>query len=186
MEPSDESLILACRQGDAIAWQTLNARYLGLVYNVGRRAGLDQEQAADICQNVFVILARKLDNIERPAQIGAWLATTARHEAWKAYRRERATGVSVSYDEHEIDTLTDQALLPEESLLLMEEQQTVRNAVNSLDERCHRLITALFYRHDPAPYAEIAANLGIPEGSIGPQRGRCLRKLQQMLIGMEF
>ena len=186
MEPSDESLIFACRQGDAMAWQTLNTRYLGLVYNVGRRAGLDKEQAADMSQNVFVILARKLDNIEQPAQIGAWLATTARHEAWKVYRRERASRVNVSYDDQEIDTLTDQALLPEESLLRLEEQQTVRNAVSSLDERCQQLLTALFYRRDPAPYAEIATALGIPEGSIGPQRGRCLRKLQQILTGMGF
>ena len=186
MEPSDESLILACRQGDALAWQTLSTRYLGLVFNVGRRAGLDKEQAADMSQNVFVILARKLDNIEHPAQIGAWLATTARHESWKVYRRERISGDSVSYDDREIDTLTDQALLPEESLVRLEEHQSVRNAVSTLDERCRNLLTALFYRRDPAPYAEIASMLGIPEGSIGPQRGRCLRKLQQMLTGMGF
>jgi RNA polymerase sigma factor (sigma-70 family) len=186
MEPSDEALILACRRGDASAWEILSARYRGLIYNVGRRVGLDKEQAADVCQNVFVILARKLDRIEQPAQIGAWLMTTARHEAWKLHQRERASGMTVNYDEHEVAALTEGALLPDERLLRLEEQHTVRTGVASLDERCRKLLTLLFYRRDPAPYAEIATMLGIPEGSIGPVRGRCLRKLRRILNGMGF
>jgi RNA polymerase sigma factor (sigma-70 family) len=186
MEPSDEALILACRGGDASAWETLSSRYRGLIYNVGRRAGLDREQAADVCQNVFAILARKLDHIEQPAHIGAWLLTTARHEAWKLRQRERVPGMTVSYDEHEIDALTEDALLPDEQLLRLEEQHTVRTGVASLDERCRKLLTLLFYQRDPAPYAEIAATLAIPEGSVGPQRGRCLRKLRHILKGMGF
>src|SRR5215213_1196560 len=186
MEPSDEALILACRRGDASAWETLSARYRGLIYNVGRRVGLDKEQAADVCQNVFVILAQKLDRINQPAQIGAWLMTTTRHEAWKLRQRERASGMAVSYDQHEIDALTEDALLPDERLLYMEEQHKVRTGLAALDERCRMLLTLLFYRDDPAPYAEVAATLGIPEGSIGPLRGRCLRKLGRILGDMGF
>jgi len=186
MEPSDEALIVACRRGDAFAWETLSTRYRGLIYNVGRRLGLDKEQAADVCQNVFAILAQKLDRIQQPAHIGAWLMTTTRHEAWKLHQRERASGMTVSYDEHEINTLAEDALLPEERLLRLEEQHKVRIAVAALDERCRKLLTLLFYRPDPAPYAEVAATLGTPEGSIGPLRARCLRKLRGILNGMEF
>jgi len=186
MEPSDETLIEACRRGDASAWETLSARYRGLIYNVGRRFGLDKEQAADVCQNVFAILAQKLDRIEQPARIGAWLMTTTRHEAWKLRQREHASGMIVSYDEHDIDALTEDALLPDERLLRLEEQHKVRTGLAALDERCRKLLTLLFYRHDPAPYAEVAATLGIPEGSIGPLRGRCLRKLGRILDDMGF
>ena len=186
MEPSDEALILACRQGDASAWETLSARYRGLIYNVGRRIGLDTEQAADVCQNVFAILVRKLDRIEQPAQIGAWLVTTTRHEAWKLLQREHASEMTVSYDADEINPRTEDALLPDERLLRLEEQHKVAGAVAALDERCRKLLILLFYRPDPAPYAEAAATLGIPEGSIGPLRGRCLRKLRGILNSMEF
>jgi RNA polymerase sigma factor (sigma-70 family) len=186
MEPSDEALVLACRQGDAFAWEALSARYRGLIFNLGRRVGLDKEQAADVCQNVFVILARKLDAIEQPARIGAWLTTTTRHEAWKLRQRERASGRNVSYDAHEVDIVIEDPLSPDERLLHLEEQHKVRIGVASLDERCRTLLTLLFYRLDPAPYAEIAATLGIPEGSIGPLRGRCLRKLRHILNGMGF
>jgi DNA-directed RNA polymerase specialized sigma24 family protein len=68
----------------------------------------------------------------------------------------------------------------------MEEQQIVRMLVESLDERCAQLLTLLFYRPDSAPYAEIAAKLGIPEGSIGPTRARCLQKLRRLLEGATF
>jgi len=186
MEPSDEALILACRRGDASAWETLSTRYRGLIYNVGRRIGLDKEQAADVCQNVFAILVRKLDRIEQPAHIGAWLMTTTRHEAWKLRQREDSPGMIVSYDAYEVNAWAEDALLPDERLLHLEEQHKVAIAVAALDERCRKLLTLLFYRPDPAPYAEVAATLEIPEGSIGPLRGRCLRKLRRILNGMEF
>ena len=59
-------------------------------------------------------------------------------------------------------------------------------AVASLDERCRRLLILLFYRSDTAPYAEVAALLGINEGSIGPTRARCLRKLRDLLDVLRF
>ena len=167
MEPSDEALILACREGDASAWETLSARYRGLIYNVGRRVGLDKEQAADVCQNVFAILVRKLDRIEHPAQIGAWLMTTTRHEAWKLRQRERVSGITVSYDAHEVNALTEDALLPDDRLLRLEEQHKVGIAVAALDERCRKLLTLLFYRQDPAPYAEVAATLALSAWPLG-------------------
>jgi RNA polymerase sigma factor (sigma-70 family) len=184
MEPSDEALVSACRSGDSAAWETLSARYRGLIYNIGRRAGLDQEQAADVCQNVFVTLVRKLDHIEQPAQIRAWLLTTTRHEVWKLRQRERVSGMAMSYDAYELDALTEDVIMPDEQLLRLEQQHTVRAGVALLDERCRTLLTLLFYRRDPAPYAEIATTLGMPEGSIGPIRGRCLQKLRRILNRM--
>ncbi len=186
MEPSDEALVLACRQGDAAAWEALSARYRGLLYNICRRIGMDQEEAADVCQNVFAILAQKLDRIEQPARISAWLVTTARHEAWKLRQRERAAMTHMGFDETQIDSLTEDALLPDELLLRVEEQHTVQIALAALDQRCGRLLSLLFSRPDPMPYAEIAAMLGVPVGSIGPRRGRCLRKLRRILDNMGF
>ena len=89
MEPSDESLVLACRNGDATAWEQLVDRYQGLVFSIARHAGLDQEQSADVFQRVFARLVERLGQIEQPALIGAWLATTTRHEAWRFSQRER-------------------------------------------------------------------------------------------------
>ncbi|HYN88511.1 MAG TPA: hypothetical protein VER55_08265, partial [Ardenticatenaceae bacterium] len=71
MESSDEALVLACRRGDAAAWEALVRRYQRLIYTIPRRAGLDEEQAADIFQRVFEKLVAKLHEIEQPDRVKA-------------------------------------------------------------------------------------------------------------------
>ena len=61
MEPSDEALVLACRSGDAAAWETLIARYQRLVFSIPRRVGLDTDLSAEVFQQVFTILLERLD-----------------------------------------------------------------------------------------------------------------------------
>jgi RNA polymerase sigma factor (sigma-70 family) len=188
MEPSNEELIQACRRGDAAAWEMLIARYQRLVYSIPRQAGLDEERSAEVFQWVFEKLVEHLGRIEQPERLGAWLATTARREMWRLSHidgaaRPLADGEK-SYDEP--DQLPDAALLPDEIVLRLEEQHSVRLAVAALDERCRRLLTLLFYRSDPPPYAEIAAMLGASEGSIGPTRARCLQKLRRLLVNFGF
>ena len=187
MEPTDETLLQACRRGNAQAWEALVGRYQRLLYAIPRRAGLDQELAAEVFQRVFVKLVEHLDRIEQPARIGAWLVTTARRETWHALRQERAARPALSAIGQENGDPTtqvpDTGLLPDELVLRLEEQHAVRTAVAALDPRCRRLLTLLFYRPDPAPYAEVAAALGTTEGSIGPTRARCLQKLRRLLEG---
>jgi RNA polymerase sigma factor (sigma-70 family) len=71
--------------------------------------------------------------------------------------------------------------LPDEQLLILEEQHRIRTALSLLDDRCKTLLEMLFYASEVPSYAEIAASLGVPEGSIGPTRARCLAKLLRML-----
>jgi RNA polymerase sigma factor (sigma-70 family) len=181
MNPSDESLISACRNGDAAAWEARVDRYQRLVFSIARHAGLDQEQSADVFQRVFARLVERLGQIEQTALIGAWLATTARQEAWRFSRRERMARVASLDSPDIVEPFADKALLPEALVLRLEEQHQVRAALGALDERCRRLLTLLFYRPDIAPYAEIAVALGMSEGSIGPTRARCLQKLRRLL-----
>jgi RNA polymerase sigma factor (sigma-70 family) len=181
MEPSDEALILACRRGDAAAWETLIARYQRLVVSITRRAGLDAELSAEVFQQVFTVLIQRLDYIENPMQISAWLATTARREARRARWRERSSALRWGNQEITAEDIRDTALLPDEVLLRLEEQHKIRTAVATLDERCRKLLTLLFYQPDPPPYTEIAVTIGATTGSIGPTRARCLQKLRRLL-----
>jgi RNA polymerase sigma factor (sigma-70 family) len=180
MEPSDEALVQACRHGDATAWGLLVERYQRLIYTIARHAGLDEDQSADVFQRVFATLVEHLHGIEQPALIGAWLATTTRHEAWRMSRRERLARLSGEIGEL-LAPAADPAPLPDEQLLRLEEQHRVRAAVAALDDRCRRLLSLLFYQPDPPAYVEIAAMLGMREGSIGPTRARCLQKLRRWL-----
>jgi RNA polymerase sigma factor (sigma-70 family) len=186
MELSDEALVLACRRGDAGAWEALIQRYQRLIYAIPRRSGLNDDQVADVFQHVFAMLLENLDSIQQPARVGAWLATTARRESWRLGRHEAGATTSVdNEDDLDAGALPDTTLLPDELMLRLEMQHQVRVAIAALDERCRRLLTLLFYRSEPPAYAEIAIALGLPEGSIGPTRARCLKKLRRLLGDIE-
>lgn len=184
MEPSDEALVSACRRGDEVAWEKLVARYQRLIYSIPRRAGLDEFSSSDVFQNVFAGLVSRLDSIEQPERLKAWLVTAAKRETWRLISQRKTSGVS--YDSHdgesrEIPEIEDRSPLPDEELLSLETQHNIRTAVSALDDRCRELITRLFYCDEPPAYSEIAASLRIPEGSVGPTRARCLKKLMSRL-----
>jgi RNA polymerase sigma factor (sigma-70 family) len=185
-EASDESLVLACRRGDAAAWDVLVHRYQRLMYTIPRRAGLDEDQAAEVFQRTFVRLVEHLDRIRQPESIHAWLVTTARRETLQLIREECVEGSRFSRKENVDEGPTGEAIpdnepLPGETLERLEEQHLVRTAIAALDERSRDLLTLLYYH--PLSYAEIAALLHIPEGSLGPTRARCLEKLRCLLEG---
>ena len=184
MDDSDLQLVLACRRGDQLAWEKLIRRYQRLIYAIPLRAGLDEDQAAEIFQDVFTTFFQKLNDIEEPEKLQAWLVTTARRKTWRTIAKSHGmTPQDVEAIEftHEAATVRDETPLPDEQLLMLEEQHRIRTAVAMLDERCQKLVRMLFYQAQPPSYAEIAAALGIPEGSIGPTRARCLGKLLRIL-----
>ena len=181
---SDLQLVLACRRGDQLAWEKLIRRYQRLIYAIPLRAGLDEDQAAEIFQEVFTTLFQKLNDIEEPERLQAWLVTTARRKTWRTISKahvRRRSDVNADLPADEAAAIRDEAPLPDEQLLILEEQHRIRTAVSLLDERCRTLLQMLFYRSEPPSYAELAASLGIPEGSIGPTRARCLAKLLRIL-----
>ena len=184
MDDSDLQLVLACRRGDQLAWEKLIRRYQRLIYAIPLRAGLDEDQAAEIFQDVFTTFFQKLNDIEEPEKLQAWLVTTARRKTWRAIAKSRglkSQDVETVEFTHEAATVRDETPLPDEQLLMLEEQHRIRTAVSMLDERCQKLVELLFYQAQPPSYAEIAVALGIPEGSIGPTRARCLGKLLRIL-----
>ncbi len=189
-QTSDVDLIAACRQGESEAWVMLVNRYQRLIYTIPRRAGLDEEQAADVFQRTFTRLLENINNIRQPASIQAWLVTTARRETLRLIREQKAEQPFSFMDDpenaHNHETTPDDNPLPNEVLEQLEEQHLIRTALATLEERCRHLLTLLYYRADPPSYTEVAATLDMPEGSLGPTRARCLEKLRRLLELSDF
>src|SRR5687768_4689004 len=89
MPLSDQELILASRQGDAAAWESLVEKYERLVYSIPLNYGLSREDAADIAQITFTILLQSLDSLRDDSRLGAWLAMVARRHTWRLLNRQR-------------------------------------------------------------------------------------------------
>jgi RNA polymerase sigma factor (sigma-70 family) len=184
-QTSDASLVLACRRGEAEAWDALVNRYQRLIYTIPRRAGLDEDQAAEVFQRTFAKLLENLNWIKQPERIHAWLVTTARRETLQLIRQQRFER-SFSQVEDLPNNLKSEAVrddnpLPDETLERLEEQQFIRMAIAAMDQRSRDLLILLYYYPNPLSYAEIGVILDIPEGSVGPTRARCLEKLRRLL-----
>src|ERR671932_1820249 len=87
---SDEQLLAACKRGDESAWEALVARYQRLIYAIPRRAGLDEDAASEIFQDVFAALLESIETIEQPSRLQAWLVTTAKRKTWRAVGRAKS------------------------------------------------------------------------------------------------
>jgi|ERR1700687_1428586 len=183
LESADAELLTACRQGDEEAWGTLVARFEGLVCAIPRRAGLAEDSVTEVFQEVFLTLVEKLDEIEQPERVRAWLVTTAKYKTWRLLgKRQFPAQARADNDEQRSrDDIPDASPLPDEVIIELEEQHLLRTAVAQLDERCRRIITMLFYNDGPTSYAEVAAAIGVGESSISPLRARCLRKLARLV-----
>ena len=182
---TDTQLIEACLAGDRTAWNRLVERYQRLVYSVALRQGLSADDADDVFQTVFVILLGKLDTCRDRERLGSWLVTITRREAWRVLR-ERAAHANTTHDEQELATQPAAEPPPEAAFQELEEQDLIRQAIDRLGSRCRRLLWHLFYTQDRPSYADIARELGMPEGSIGPTRARCLEQLKGILEQLGF
>lgn len=179
----DAELLARCREGSAAAWEALVHRYQRLIYTVVRRAGLDEHSAADVFQTVFERLGAHLDRIDQPERLQAWLVTTAKRETLRLLEQERRMARPADGGEADdpLAALADESPLPDELLARLQDEHRVRRALQRLDERSRQLLALLFLQDEPLAYADIAARLGISEGSIGPTRMRALAKLRELL-----
>jgi RNA polymerase sigma factor (sigma-70 family) len=187
MQKSDVELIEACRRGDESAWEALVLKYQKLIYAIPRRAGVNDDQASEIFQDVFTTLFSKLNDIDEPDRLHAWLVTTTKRKTWKSIAKAKTWQQFDTDDDDErsftdeLQSIPDGAILQDESIIQLEEQHKLRTAVAALDDRCRNLIQLLFYATSPPAYSEVALALKIPEGSIGPTRARCLAKMLRLL-----
>ena len=170
-------LVTRARNGDKQAWDTLVERYGPLIWSICRRHRLGGADADDVGQSVWLRLVDQLDKIRDPAALPGWLATTTRRECGRVLRTARgprAAGYPLAAE----NMPDEQGVTAEQELLVAETHAALREAFRQLPPRCQQLITLL--TEDPSiPYAEISARLGIPVGSIGPTRRRCLDKLRR-------
>ena len=184
---SDEDpgwLVTAAAGGDQAAWHALVERFSGLVWSITRAYRLNRADAADVSQTTWLRLAEHIDKIDNPGRAGAWLATAARRECLqhiKAKTRTVPTEDMTRFDAASDDNPTEAEVLRAESE--REEAHRARllwQAVGRLPERCRQLIRILMASPPPS-YAEVAAALDLPVGSIGPTRARCLQRLRREL-----
>lgn len=181
----DARLVARCLEGDTRAWGALVKRHERLVYAVARSWRLADDDLADVFQEVFAALVRGLPRLRDARTLVRWLSsTTERLARTTALRRRREAGLRTG-DDTALDGLGSGDAPVGADLELLERQALVRLALAGIAERCRRLLTALYYDDPPPAYAELARRLGVPVGSLGPTRARCMERLRAELATLE-
>jgi RNA polymerase sigma factor (sigma-70 family) len=176
-DPSVTDLVMRARSGDQQAWDAIVERYAPLIWSICRRYRLSGADADDVGQTVWLHLVDQLDRLRDPAALAGWLTTTAGRECLQV--RRAAQRLQASGHVPDVENIPDEhAPIAEDELLTAERHAALREALTCLPPRCQQLI-ALLLEDPPLPYAQISAKLGIPVGSIGPSRARCLNKLRR-------
>lgn len=181
MADGDQELLDAARSGVQDAWEALVGRHAGRVWAVARAHGLAHADASDVFQVTWLRLLTHLDRIRDADKVGAWLATTARHESLRVIRsqaRQVVTGDPSVFEEPD-------ALVPamDAGLVRDERRAALWEAFRSLPPHCQRLLRFLMAEPEPT-YADVTAALDMPLGSIGPTRRRCLEHLRRRLASI--
>ncbi len=176
-DPVVTDLVTRAGKGDKQAWDALVERYAPLIWTICRRHRLGDADAEDVGQSVWLQLVEQLGRVRDPAALPGWLATTTRRGCLRVLRAPRGP-LAAGYALDAEFFPDEQAGTAEQELLLAERRAALREAFLNLPPSGQRLI-ALLIADPPVPYAKISARLGIPVGSIGPTRSRCLDKLRR-------
>jgi RNA polymerase sigma factor (sigma-70 family) len=173
--PQVAGWVHAAARGDSEAWLALVDCFSGLVWSVTRAFRLSREDAADVSQTTWLRAAEHIHRLRKPESFGGWLATTVRRECLVMLRQHHRQ-VAVPDLEPESPDRGD-GCLPDAALLVREEQDALWRAFCSLPP-VSQLLLRLLFADPPLSYQEIGAATGMPVGSIGPSRGRCLARLR--------
>jgi RNA polymerase sigma factor (sigma-70 family) len=175
-QASAAELTQAAARGDQDAWNALVEQYTPLVLSVIRTYRLSNEDAADVNQTLWLRLVEHLGRIRDPQALPMWIITTTRNECMKVLRARQRTRTVDPHTGLDVEDVDGPEL--DEALLAAERRQVLREGFAQLGPGCRTLLTLLL-SEPPLSYDEISARIGMPRGSIGPTRSRCLDKLRR-------
>lgn len=169
--------LIAWRAGDDLALARLVHRLTPVLWHTVRAYRLGEAAAEDVVQTTWLTFVRRSDTISDPQAVVRWLTVTARREAWRVAQAQARTRQE---DEAVLDLQPASGPTVEDLVERGQRDAALWAAVRRLSERCQRLLRVIAFSDRP-DYAALAHDLGMPVGSIGPTRGRCLAKLRALL-----
>lgn len=179
----DSVLAEAAAKGDQNAFNVLIERYRNYIYTIAYKISLNEEDALDITQNVFIRLVEKIGDYQGQGPFRSWLGTISTRESITYNRRPNKREVSFS---PELMTGVIQELVTEEAepeavieLRRGERQRELRKAIELLSPQ-QRAIMLLRLNEGLGPSA-CAERLGIPAKQVRAQYYRAIVKLRGVL-----
>jgi RNA polymerase sigma factor (sigma-70 family) len=171
------TLFRAFRDGDDAKMGELVGLLTPILWHTARAQRLEGSRAEDVVQTSWLALVRHSASIADPQAVLQWLIVSTRREAWRVVKQEDRVEPREFEPQDVVSGPND---LPEEQVLQDDGDSRLWQHIAQLTQRCQELLRVIAFADRP-DYAAVAEALGMPVGSIGPTRGRCLAKLRQLL-----
>lgn len=185
----DRELVASCRTGDPSAFARLVRLHEGMVFNVSARLLGDGEEARDVAQEVFLQVYRQLGRFEGRSSLKTWIYRIAvnqchnRRRFWSRRRRDREE----TLDEGSLGAAAQgvragAAPGPYEEAVRRERARRVQAALLQLSFE-HRSVLVL-REVEGLTCGEVAAALGVPEGTVKSRLSRAREAMRLRLHGL--
>lgn len=174
----DATLLARVADGDVPAFEALYDRYRGRAFGLALRLTHHPAAAEEVTQDAFLSLWRKARQYDSArGSLGAWLLTFVRHRAIDTLRSGARRERNV-----DLDGVIERIEAPEhthDQVALLEESQTARRLVKELPSDQREVIELAYFRG--LTQGEIAAEVGVPLGTVKGRSRLALEKLRRAL-----
>ncbi len=184
--PSDGEIVERAKQGDREAFGVLVHRYQGRAYRLALRVLRDEEQARDAVQDSFLKAYRSIDRFEGRSSFYTWLYRLVMNRCIDQKRRDKLkSDRHVEWEEERMQDAAPGAGAaptggPDDDLYRAQLRKRMAEAIRGLPEDARR--TFELREVDGLDYAEIAAALRIPKGTVMSRLHYARRRLRAVLL----
>ncbi len=182
----DRELVARCREGDAAAFASLVSLHEHMVFNLAARLLGDGEEARDVAQEVFLQVYRRLGRFEGRSSLKTWIYRIVvnqchnRRRFWHRHGRDREDAL----DERFMPSRAPGSRLPGpyEQACAHERARTVQRALLGLPFQQRSVL--VLREVEGLSCEEVAAALGIPDGTVKSRLSRAREALRRRLAGL--
>lgn len=167
------------RDGDRRAWDRIVAGHTPMLWAIARGHRLHTADCADAVQCTWLRCVQHLEDLRDPDRLAGWLAAICRRECRGIQKRQRRQRPDDPTD----DTGPLARLATDDAVDELERtavRTAVRAAIGDLPDHQRRVVLALLRAEQSGDgYADVAAALAVPIGTLGPTRQRALARLRR-------
>ncbi|PYV15036.1 MAG: RNA polymerase subunit sigma-24 [Acidobacteria bacterium] len=182
----DRELVKRCVGGDDAAWETLLRSHTRKIFNLCYRFTGRSSEAEDLTQEVFIKVFQTLQSYdEAQGAFATWLNRVARNHLVDHYRRTKKDRVTSSLEDDAgvMVERPDSGPAPSGRVESREQREWLQAGLNQLSPDLREAV--ILRDLSDLDYEEIAAVLGVPQGTVKSRINRGRLELARVLKRME-
>ena len=180
LSPSDAELIERCLRKDNAAWELVVARFRRKVFHISYKFTGRHAEAEDLTQEILFKVFKSLDRFNRDADFGTWLSSVARNYCIDHYRASKREKEVVVEDALAYDLAPASSGNPYRALEDQDRRSLVRRGLEQLPGKLREAVVLRDLQG--LSYQEMAARLGLPEGTVKSRINRGREELTRLLL----